>query len=399
MNATSPTEDFFNSFIGSTPGWTLLVMFAMAAIFVWSFFRNFTPQYVRSAPTIFTTLGIFFTFVGISLALFSFNTKDLQNSLPAFLSGMKTAFYISILGVLFSLAIKVRYALYGIPKKFRAEEPDPGQELVRHHLTLHGLLSGGETPEERLPLSVLMAGMRKETREGLKAIEETLEEYLSKMTENSSRALLDALQNVVKSFEARLNESTTSSMLELSQAVKEIVSWQEGYREAMPRITAELAKIDNPMEKIGESMRAYAGQAEIFQQFFERQGSVLLKMDNERQRVEKALSAFMKMMEIQEKTLPEMERSLREFVSKVSSGVDGEGMKILGQIEKNSEALTQSLDKNRADFERALQRELTLSIKGLGEQLGALSEKFVQDYTPLTERLQGVLKIAEQAGR
>ena len=399
MNATSPTEDFFNSFIGSTPGWTLLVMFAMAAIFVWSFFRKFTPQYVRSAPTIFTTLGIFFTFVGISLALFSFNTKDLQNSLPAFLSGMKTAFYISILGVLFSLAIKVRYAIYGIPKKFRAEEPDPGQELVRHHLTLHGLLSGGETPEERLPLSVLMAGMRKETREGLKAIEETLEQYLSKMTENNSRALLEALQNVVKSFESRLNESTASTMKELSLAVKEIVSWQEGYREAMPRITAELAKIANPMEKIGESMRAYAGQAEIFQQFFERQGSVLLKMDNERQRVEKALSAFMKMMEIQEKSLPEMERSLREFVSKVSSGVDGEGMKILGQIEKNSEALTQSLDKNRADFERALQRELTLSIKGLGEQLGALSEKFVQDYTPLTERLQNVLKIAEQAGR
>nr|EES51785.1 MAG: hypothetical protein UBAL3_95450005 [Leptospirillum ferrodiazotrophum] len=146
-------------------------------------------------------------------------------------------------------------------------------------------------------------------------------------------------------------------------------------------------------------MRAYAGQAEIFQQFFERQGSVLLKMDSERQRVEKALAAFMKMMEVQEKTLPELERSLREFVSKVSSGVDGEGMRILGQIEKNSEALTQSLDKNRADFERALQRELTLSIKGLGEQLGALSEKFVQDYTPLTERLQNVLKIAEQAGR
>ena len=399
MTATSPTEDFFNRFIGSTPGWTLFVMALMTAFFIWSFFWKFSPRYVRSAPTIFTTLGIFFTFVGISLALFSFNTKDLQNSLPDFLAGMKTAFYISILGVLFSLAIKVRYALYGIPKKFRAEEPDPGQELVRHHLTLHGLLSGGETPEERLPLSVLMAGMRKETREGLEAIGQTLEQYLSKMAENNSRALVEALQNVVKNFETRLNESTVSRMKDLALAVKEIVSWQEGYRQAMPRITAELVKISEPMEKIGESMRAYAGQAELFRQFFERQGEVLLKMDNERDRVEKALTAFMRMMEGQEKALPEMEKSLREFVASVSGGVDAEGMKILSQIEKNSEALTQSLDRNRADFERALQRELTLSIKGLGEQLGALSEKFVQDYAPLTERLQSVLKIAEQAGR
>ena len=399
MTATSPTEDFFNRFIGSTPGWTLFVMALMTAFFIWSFFWKFSPRYVRSAPTIFTTLGIFFTFVGISLALFSFNTKDLQNSLPDFLAGMKTAFYISILGVLFSLAIKIRYASLGVPKRFREEESDPGQELVRHHLTLHGLLSGGETPEERLPLSVLMAGMRKETREGLEAIGQTLEQYLSKMAENNSRALVEALQNVVKNFETRLNESTASSMKELSLAVKEIVSWQAGYREAMPRITAELVKISEPMEKIGESMRAYAGQAELFRQFFERQGEVLLKMDNERDRVEKALTAFMRMMEGQEKALPEMEKSLREFVASVSGGVDAEGMKILSQIEKNSEALTQSLDRNRADFERALQRELTLSIKGLGEQLGALSEKFVQDYAPLTERLQSVLKIAEQAGR
>ena len=399
MKDTISTEDWFNSFVASTPGWTLLVMLLMVIIFLWSFSRKFTPRYVRSAPTIFTTVGIFFTFVGISLALFSFNTKDLQNSLPAFLSGMKTAFYISILGVLFSLAIKIRYALYGLPKKFRAEEPDPAEELVRHHLTLHGLVSGGETPDERLPLSVLIAGMRKETREGLEAIGQTLEQYLSKMAENNSRALVEALQNVVKSFETRINESTASSMKELSLAVKEIVEWQSGYREAMPRITAELVKIAEPMEKIGESLRAYAGQAEIFRQFFEKQGTVLLKMDAERERVEKALKAFMTVAESQEKALSSLEKSFRDFVASASSGVDAEGTRILAQIEKNSEALSQSMDRSRADFERALQRELTLSIKGLGEQLGSLSEKFVQDYTPLTERLQKVLKIAEQAGR
>lgn len=399
MSNTTASESFFAQFLASTPGWTQFVMALMVFLFIWTFTLKFTPRYVRSAPTIFTTMGIFFTFVGISLALFSFNTKDLQNSLPAFLSGMKTAFYVSILGVLFSLAIKIRYSVFGVPKKFRAEEPDPAEELVRHHLTLHGLLSGGETPEERLPLSVLMAGMRKENREDLKAVRVTLEQYLSKMAENSSRALVEALQSVVKNFETRLNDSTSASMKELSEAVKEIVKWQEGYRDAMPRITAELVNIAKPMEKIGASLQAYAGQAEIFREFFEKQGEVLRKMDAERDRVEKSLTAYMKMMESQERALPGMEKSLREFVSSVSNGLNGEGMKILAQIEKTNEAMNQGLDRNRADFERALQRELQQSIKGLGGQLAALSEKFVQDYTPLTERLQSVLKIAEQGGK
>ncbi|MGC8530017.1 MAG: hypothetical protein ACP5OP_07460 [Leptospirillia bacterium] len=399
MNGSLSTENWFNSFVASTPGWTLMVMLFMIVIFVWTFSRKFTLRYVRSAPTIFTTVGIFFTFVGISLSLFSFNTKDLQNSLPAFLSGMKTAFYISILGVLFSLAIKIRYALFGLPKKFQNVDPDPASELVRHHLTLHRLLSGGETPEERLPLSVLMAGMRKETREGLGAIKQTLEQYLSKMAESNSRVLMEALQNVLKSFESRVNESTASSMKELSLAVKEIVNWQSGYRDAMPRITAELVKIAEPMEKIGESLRAYAEQAEIFRQFFEKQGTVLLKMDAERERVEKALNGFMRVMESQEKGLSSIEKSLTELTGSLSGNLEAEGTRILAQIEKNSEALSQSMDRNRADFERLLQRALSQSIQGLGEQLAALSEKFVQDYTPLTERLQNVLKIAEQARR
>ena len=399
MKNTPVTEDFVNRFFHSTPDWTLLVMGLMVAIFLWSFNKKFTTRYVRMAPTIFTTVGIFFTFVGIAGALFSFNTQDLQHSLPAFLSGMKTAFYVSILGVFFSLAIKIRFAVYGIPQKGQKEEPDPGEELVRHHLTLHGLLSGGETPEERLPLSVLMAGMRKESREGLDAIHQTLAQYLSKMAENNSRAMVEALQSVVKSFEIRLNESTSSSMKDLSEAVKEIVRWQEGYREAMPRITRELVKIAEPMEKIGKSLEVYAGQAEIFRQYFERQGEVLQKIDEEREQVEKTIDAFMEMMQSGEHNFDVVEKKLREFVSSVSEHLSAEGMKVLARIEKTTESMALGIDKNRAEFERALQRELTLSITGLGQQLGALSEKFVQDYTPLTERLQGILKIAEQAGR
>ena len=40
--------------------------------------------------------------------------------------------------------------------------------------------------------------------------------------------------------------------------------------------------------------------------------------------------------------------------------------------------------------------ELTKALESFGRQLAALSEKFVNDYTPLTERLRDILTIAEK---
>ena len=48
-------------------------------------------------------------------------------------------------------------------------------------------------------------------------------------------------------------------------------------------------------------------------------------------------------------------------------------------------------------LDKALEEELTKSIETLGRQLAALSQKFVQDYTPLTDRLQQLVRASRVA--
>jgi hypothetical protein len=48
-------------------------------------------------------------------------------------------------------------------------------------------------------------------------------------------------------------------------------------------------------------------------------------------------------------------------------------------------------------LDKGLQEELTKSLETLGRQLASLSEKFVSDYTPLTDRLREVVRIAGTA--
>ncbi|MEX1056953.1 MAG: hypothetical protein WED11_04435, partial [Natronospirillum sp.] len=62
-------------------------------------------------------------------------------------------------------------------------------------------------------------------------------------------------------------------------------------------------------------------------------------------------------------------------------------------VEQAGHTLTQS-DRQLKELDAALQSQLTTSLQTFGFQLTALSEKFVNDYTPLTERLQSLLQVA-----
>lgn len=99
-----------------------LTQAAVAGLLIFGFYvhaAKFNAKSAIEAPAIFTTCGIFFTFVGIALGLLNFKVSDIQASVPALLDGLKTAFLASVVGVFIALTIKLRYALWGVPAKNR----------------------------------------------------------------------------------------------------------------------------------------------------------------------------------------------------------------------------------------------------------------------------------------
>lgn len=67
---------------------------------------------------------------------------------------------------------------------------------------------------------------------------------------------------------------------------------------------------------------------------------------------------------------------------------------IQGQMLNHTEDSIARVEKQSMDLDRAMEEELTKALRTFGSQLTALSEKFVDDYTPLTEKLRNVLQIA-----
>lgn len=54
---------------------------------------------VEFIPTLVSTLGVFGTFLGITVGLMAFDTTNLNESIPVLLDGLKTAFWTSLVGM------------------------------------------------------------------------------------------------------------------------------------------------------------------------------------------------------------------------------------------------------------------------------------------------------------
>src|SRR5947199_2410740 len=76
--------------------WAVTLMLSAGLIIHLFAYNEWT---VHDAPSIFTTSGIFFTFVGIAEGLIGFNAQNVGASIPALLSGLQTAFVASVVGV------------------------------------------------------------------------------------------------------------------------------------------------------------------------------------------------------------------------------------------------------------------------------------------------------------
>lgn len=68
---------------------------------------NFSERkkWIDQLPSLISTLGVLGTFFGITIGLYFFDTSNLDRSIPLLLEGLKTAFYTSLLGMIFSLVL------------------------------------------------------------------------------------------------------------------------------------------------------------------------------------------------------------------------------------------------------------------------------------------------------
>jgi hypothetical protein len=85
-----------------------------------------------------------------------------------------------------------------------------------------------------------------------------------------------------------------------------------------------------------------------------------------------------------------------QFIRTSIQGVEQDFAKINQGFNNHLEELTGKTVKQVSILDAALTEELKKSLESLGRQLAALSDKFVKDYSPLTDKLRDLVSMAKE---
>ncbi|MAA70121.1 MAG: hypothetical protein CL679_00160 [Bermanella sp.] len=403
--------------------WTLALISIIVILTVYFQFFRYSSRTAESAPTILTSIGIFGTFLGVALGLSDFDTEHLQDSVPQLLSGLKTAFWSSIAGLLGALTIKFRAvmdATHGEEHHQRTASIDDLNDSMKAILKA---LSSDENDTAHQQLALMRTEQQRHSDDLIIA----MQHYQEKMVEANTQALIEALAVVMRDFNTKIDEQYGENFKRLNESVGSMLQWQKEYKQQLVELADNQQKIGHSMVQATDAFENMVHHAESFNGISESLGNMLQGLNTQRDVLDKHLTGLANLVSEAGQGLPQLEERITFLTSGLASTLEQYNTRMesmltnttqsmsqtTGQLstqlqqsysqafEKLDNQIMQSLtqsDKKIAKLDAALEQELNKSIKTMGQQLGALSEKFVQDYGPLTERLHEIVALAKEKG-
>ena len=408
---------------------------AIAAVTLY-FHLRFDRFSVSHGPEVLTTMGILGCFTGITIALFSFDPNNIQQSVPSLLGGIRTAFWASLAGVLGALTLRFAQRFRPLSEANESETSDA----------------------EVIDVVRAIDRMDRRQAEDQNRLLVAFQDFSQHMVENNQKAVVEALKEVVRDFNQQLTEQFGENFKQLNSAVEKLVTWQQQYRETLEQLQAEQQKSQLALAQAGESLANMALSAGHFAQTAHALESEIAQLTQTRERLFAQEEALARLLETLREVTPtfaakadvmlseissgmtkvtreiadrmlESHREMRQLVSGTAQSTEQQLARVQSAMTRAADSLAQSLESAQLQAHRqmldqlsehqtlfkqelqaqsqivkqsvlaldiALQKELESALQSLAGQLAALSNRFVEDYTPLTQRLRELVDVSKR---
>lgn len=335
---------------------TVLIIIAMTIYFHF----DFTERSIDRGPTLLTTVGILATFVGIALGLLHFDAKQIESSLPALISGLKTAFWGSVVGVGGALTIKLREYAFGKDEILGSGERGEvtGEDLAKLLLGIQHSLVGSDdsTLITQLKLS------RQDANDRLDALRRAQTEALEKMSQLGSKALIEALRDVIRDFNVRLTEQFGDNFKQLNEAVGKLLTWQNEYKLHVEKTSAQLASIVDSMGSSSQHYQNLVIKAETFTQTARNLSELLVGLETQRAGLVGALESLTRLIAAVSSDLPRIEAKFGAITEQMSAAVLRNQSDLNKALIESSQHLKSSIEASGAATQKTSE-DLASAIK------------------------------------
>ena len=394
--------------------YTTVAICAVIVLLFLVFLIRWNEKSVTQGPALLTMLGIGGTFFGIAMGLLAFRSTDVQGSIPGLIDGIRTAVWASFAGVVCAIGLKLRYAF---DTKLDSAEVAVDNDPVA--LEIRNLRKAIIGDDESSIVTQMKLG-RLETNQRLDAIARSQDEFMKKMAEMSSKALVEALREVIADFNAKINEQFGDNFKQLNEAVGRLLTWQEQYKEQLDELIEAQDATAEQMRGAVDQYKAALQSTESLIKVASDMRSMLNAVDAYKENLAANTEKLAALVDMMLKSTPELQTAVEGLVKHVGDSivrneaeVERIGEEISERFEAASIAVRESITVSLAtankevndnisrllgstkelteSLQSGLEESLTTSLETLAAQLASLSNRFASDYGPIADRLREIV--------
>jgi len=251
-------------FICTKLPWHLLLVWLVYALLVVFFpkqLKKITNYFlIDSIPSMFITLGLLGTFLGIAYGLINFDTNPdaIKESIKELLEGLKTAFYTSIFGIICSLIFKTIINIR-LETGFIAH-PDDVKEQDLYTSMNNNLIDIRQHSKSSLEaLNDIRNNKLKNISDGTEGLAKKLDRFFEDMASQSAGAIQDALTQVIEdfndTFKKFIGQLVEKNFDKLTESIDQLVTWQQSYK-------SDITGVKEAYERLANNHKGFVNNTE-----------------------------------------------------------------------------------------------------------------------------------------
>ena len=368
----------------------LIIVFALV-ILCYAFYAYNRPALRDSAPTILTTLGIFGTFVGIFIGLWDFEVAKISKSIPQLLGGLQFAFATSIVGMVCAFGFRsVRWLRSGEEEGKRPEGGVGADDIYDALRDLRTSIAGDSDDS----LLSQFKNLRTDINDGNKKLIEEFQNFAEKMADTNSQALIDALKDVMRDFNAKINEQFGDNFKQLNEAVGRLLEWQENYRLQMETLGERIVKITEELEKTAQYLEQIVDKSSALPEILDALPTTLQNAQSVIEITRQQLQGFAEIADTAKGAFPIIEDNITKMTSGVEAVVDRFVKKSDEALEEQVQAIEQLRNSIKGAFAIIEDNiaKITSGVEAAVDQFVEKSEEALEEQNRTIQQLRNSIE-------
>ncbi|MBN3573575.1 hypothetical protein [Vibrio neptunius] len=288
---------------------------------------------IASVPSLLTSGGVLFTFLGIAIGLMDFNPNDLNNSISTLLGGLKLAFWSSIFGMLLSMLFKI----VEIPhhqKALSQVTPDDMQNVLRSQLiesektnsqakTQHQdnqkLLK--ELISEISLLRSTTSASNLKSQESFDGLSNEINQFASNVSSQASKQIAESLKHSIEGFNQGLMGQFGANFQRLDESVLKMLKWQQQYKVQIEQLTNAFEYAVESVVATEQSLGVISSHTKAIPDAMDQLSDTTDIWNKQITDLDQRLAAFSTMRDKAVQAMPEIQRQLDELCQQVDQSI------------------------------------------------------------------------------